>query len=347
MSAIDAALSTIDRVASEGDLAPERPSDLLELDSLTEPVVLPDGKRIYPPRLHGEPIDELACALIDTDSPAESTFLRLIGPPGSGKSQIARAVAYRLWQARGRDGRGPSRRPVLRVRRDHRRPVQRRVPVPPRVRPRRRRRRHRPARRLRVRAGDARGLGGDDRRGQHDPRRRPAQHQLVPRRPPVALPAGDRRDRDRAARVRVPARLQPRPGRAPTDIPDAWHSRFPATLEVTSNWPALAELGAPRPLVTEAMALDRQRIAGEDGLTWTPQFRDIEALTRMIDRVGERAALALFVSNLSEQVQAGKVQDAEAAAVCRMLDQAGYAHLKVSATRRLPSLHGYPRAVTS
>jgi hypothetical protein len=45
-------------------------------------------------------------------------------------------------------------------------------------------------------------------------------------------------------------------------------------------------------------------------------------------------------------VQAGKVQDAEAAAVCRMLDQAGYAHLKVSATRRLPSLHGYPRAVT-
>ena len=25
-----------------------------------------------------------------------------------------------------------------------------------------------------------------------------------------------------------------------TDIPDAWHSRFPATLEVTSNWAALA-----------------------------------------------------------------------------------------------------------
>lgn len=132
-----------------------------------------------------------------------------------------------------------------------------------------------------------------------------------------------------------------------TDIPDAWHSRFPATLEVTSNWPALAQLGAPRPLVSEAMALDRQRIAGEDGLMWTPQFRDVEALARMIDRVGERAALALFVSNLTEQVQAGKVQDAEAAAVCRMLDQAGYAHLKVSATRRLPSLHGYPRAVTS
>ena len=67
MSAIDAALSTIDRVASEGDLAPERPTDLLELESLTAPVVLPDGKRIYPPRLHGEPIDELACSLIDVE----------------------------------------------------------------------------------------------------------------------------------------------------------------------------------------------------------------------------------------------------------------------------------------
>ena len=30
-----------------------------------------------------------------------------------------------------------------------------------------------------------------------------------------------------------------------TDIPDAWHSRFPATLEVTSHWAALAALGAP------------------------------------------------------------------------------------------------------
>jgi hypothetical protein len=132
-----------------------------------------------------------------------------------------------------------------------------------------------------------------------------------------------------------------------TDIPDAWHSRFPATLEVTSNWAALAELGAPHQLVAEAMRLDRQRIAGEDGLCWTPQFRDIEALWRMTERVGERAALAFFASNLHEQVQAGKIQDAEAAAACRMLDQAGYGRLRVSATGGLPNLHGYPRAVTS
>ena len=133
-----------------------------------------------------------------------------------------------------------------------------------------------------------------------------------------------------------------------TDIPDAWHSRFPATLEVTSNWAgarrARRARGAGR---ARRRALDRQRIAGEDGLTWTPQFRDIEALWRMSERVGERAALAFFASNLHEQVQAGKLQDAEAAAACRMLDQAGYAHLKVvRASGGRPNLHGYPRAVT-
>ena len=79
-----------------------------------------------------------------------------------------------------------------------------------------------------------------------------------------------------------------------TDIPDAWHSRFPATLEVSSNWAALAALGAPEALVGEAMRLDRQRIAGEDGLTWTPQFRDIEALWRMIERIGERAGAGVL-----------------------------------------------------
>ena len=68
----------------------------------------------------------------------------------------------------------------------------------------------------------------------------------------------------------------------------------------------------------------------------------------MIDsRVGDRAALAFFASNLHEQVQAGNIQDAEAAAACRMLDQAGYGRLRVSATSGLPNLHGYPRAVTS
>ena len=101
MSAITAALSQIDGVAVEGDLAPD-PAAPLELETAGEPILLPDGKRIYPPCLHGEPIDELALALLDMDEPAQSSFPRLIGLPGAGKSQIARAIAYRLDQPRAR-----------------------------------------------------------------------------------------------------------------------------------------------------------------------------------------------------------------------------------------------------
>jgi hypothetical protein len=295
--------------------------------------------------------NELACALIDTDRPAESTFLRLTGPPGCGKSQIARTIAHRLWRQRGRDVQdrhgvafygfveisgGPSSDEYL-FRHEF-------VPAADDTGT--------------VRLVDSAFVQAmregsvvmidevntirdvallsinsclDGRLSLY----LPATAQTVIAQTVIAQPG-------------FACLLASNPGLVgATDIPDAWHSRFPATLEVTSNWPALATLGAPRQLVAEAMALDLQRIAGEDGLTWTPQFRDIQALDRMIDRVGERAALAFFVSNLVEQLQAGKVQDAEAAAVCRMLDQAGYAHLKVSATRRLPNLHGYPRAVAS
>ena len=101
MSAITAALSQIDGVAAEGDLALDHAAPL-ELETAGAPILLPDGKRIYPPCLRGHPIDELALALLDMHDPARSTFLRLIGPPGAGKSQIARAIAYRLWTSRGR-----------------------------------------------------------------------------------------------------------------------------------------------------------------------------------------------------------------------------------------------------
>ncbi len=346
MSAIDIALNAIDQVAEDGDLTPERPTHLLELDALAGPIVLPDGKRIYPPRLHGQPIDELACALIDTDRPAESTFLRLIGPPGAGKSQIARTIAYRLWHNRGRAVEDRQGAPFYGF--------------------------------VEITGGPS----SDEYLFRHEfvPAADDAGTvRLVDSAFVAAMREGWVVMIDEVNTIRdvallsinscldgrlslyLPATAETviaQPGFAcliaynpglvgASDIPDAWHSRFPATLEVTSNWPALAKLGARRSLVAEAMALDRQRIAGEDGLAWTPQFRDIEALTRMIDRVGERAALALFVSNLVEQLHAGKVQDADAAAVCRMLDQAGYAHLKASATRRLPNLHGYPRAVTT
>ena len=305
MSAITAALSQIDGVAAEGDLVPE-PTAALELATPGEPILLPDGKRIYPPCLHGAPVDELALALLDMDDPAKSTFLRLIGPPGAGKSQIARAIAYRLWTGRGREVARPARRPVLRVRRAAAGPVVGRVLLPLRLRPGRRERRPSRARRLGVRAGDARGVGGDDRRGQHRPRRRAAVDQRHPRRTAQPLPGGDRRDRRRQARVRRPARLQPGARR---------RDRHPRRLALAVPGDARGheQLGgacaarrAGSRSSTEAMRLDRQRIAGEDGLCWTPQFRDIESLWRMSERVGERAALAFFASNLHEQVTGGE-----------------------------------------
>jgi hypothetical protein len=130
-----------------------------------------------------------------------------------------------------------------------------------------------------------------------------------------------------------------------TDLPDAWRSRFPAALEVTSNWAALVKLGAPEPMVAAAQRLDALRLTGEDGLAWTPQFRDIESLHAMMLRVGERAAIGFFCSNLHEQQGAGAILEAEAAAACRMLDEAGYGHLRVGASSKIPNLHRYPRAV--
>jgi MoxR-like ATPase len=334
MSAIAAALSQIDRVAEEGDFAPEPTTPMLELEHAGEPILLPDGKRIYPPCLHGQPIDELAYALLDVNQPAESSFLRLIGPPGAGKSQIARAIAYRLWSGR-----------IRKVAERHGAPFYGFVELQPG-----------PSSDEFFFRYDYVPVGGSG-----------GQVQLVDsafvqlREGWVVMIDEVNTARD-VALLSINATLDGRltlylaaigetvvakPGFAvilaynpglvgATDIPDAWHSRFPATLEVTSNWAALAQLSAPAQLVAEAMRLDRERIAGEDGLCWTPQFRDIEAVWRMSERVGERAALAFFASNLHEQVQAGRIQDAEAAAACRMLDQAGYGRMRVSTSSGLP-----------
>ena len=103
-SAIAAARQQINDVGADGDLDGARAHGEIDLDvdSVADPIELPDGKLIYPPKLHGEPIDRIACALLDMQQPSRSRFLRLIGPPGTGKSQIARAIAYRLWTRRGR-----------------------------------------------------------------------------------------------------------------------------------------------------------------------------------------------------------------------------------------------------
>src|SRR3954452_17400727 len=346
-SAIAAARQQINDVGSDGDLAAAAaPADIhLDSDAVADPIDLPDGKRIYPPRLHGEPIDELACALLDMQHPDRSRFLRLVGPPGTGKSQIARAIAHRLWTRRGRS-----------IETRHGEPFYGFVEM-------------------------SGGPSSDEFTFKYEyvpDAEHPGDVRLIAAAFVEAMQHGWVVMIDEVNTIRDVALLSlnatldgrlslylpaegrtvvARPGFAviiaynpgllgASDIPDAWHSRFPATLEVASHGAALAELGAPTALVREAAALDRQRIAGEDGLTWTPQFRDVESLWRMSERVGERAALAFFASNLHEQVQAGKLQDAEAAAACRMLDQAGFARYRVRPSGGVPNLHGYARAVT-
>ncbi len=349
MGAINSALATIDKVGAEGDMDSEAVGEIsFDLDGVCEPILLPDGKVIYPARLFGEPIHEIAARLIDSQDPARSRFLRLTGPPGTGKTQIARAIAHKLWTDRGhavteRHGNpfygfvemsgGPSSDEFL-FRYEY-------VPV----------------------------MSAD---GHSDVK-------LVDSAFVTAMRNGWTVMLDEANNIREAALLSinsaidgrlalylpasgetviAQPGFAlflaynpgllgSTDIPDAWRSRFPATLEVTSNWAALVKLGTPERLVAAAHRLDGLRLAGEDGLVWTPQFRDIESLTDMAGRVGERAAIGFFVSNLHEQVGAGAIGAAEGAAACRMLDEAGYGRLKVGSGSKIPNLHGYARAVAS
>jgi hypothetical protein len=346
-SAIAVARQQINDVGADGDLdAATTPADIhVDVDAVAEPIELPDGKRIYPPRLHGEPIDELACALLDMQEPSRSRFLRLVGPPGTGKSQIARAIGHRLWTRRGR-----------RIETRHGEPFYGYVEM-------------------------SGGPSSDEFTFKYEyvpDAEHPGDVRLIPAAFVEAMQHGWVVMIDEVNTIRDVALLSlnstldgrlslylpaesrtvvARPGFAvliaynpglvgATDIPDAWHSRFPATVEVTSNWPALVKLGADDRLVKAAMALDAKRFDPDAGLVWTPQFRDIEALCHMIELVGERAAVSLFISNLHEQIEAGKVQPAEGAAVARMLDEAGLGHLKVSAGGPIPNLHGYPRAVT-
>ena len=215
MSAITAALRQLDDVAAEGDLAPD-PRSPPTRSSSSRPATRSCCRTASASTrrtLHGERVDALALALLDMDDPAALELPAPDRPARRGQEpDRPRDRLPAVDRPRPR-GRGPPRRAVLRLRRDAARPELGRVLLPPRMGARRRLRRPGLAGGLGVRAGDARGLGGDDRRGQHRPRRLPALDQRHARRTPGAVPVGDRRDRDRPARVRGHPGLQPGPGR--------------------------------------------------------------------------------------------------------------------------------------
>jgi AAA domain (dynein-related subfamily) len=345
VSAINSALAMIDRIGADGDMDANVTDQVsFDLDAASDPIVLPDGKRIYPPLLFGEPIDEVACKLIDTENPAASRFLRLTGPPGTGKSQVARAIAYRLWQERGREVEERHGQPFYGLTEMQVGPASDEFTF----------------RYDFVPAADDGGkvklvhsalvtamLAGElvmvDEVNCAPERALLSINSVCDGRLSLYLPSTGQTI---VAQPGFGLILAYNPGVLDgTDLPDAWLSRFPAALEVRSNWPALVKLRAPEPLVAAAARLDQLRMAGDDGLVWSPQFRDVESIVEMTRRVGERAAIGFFVSDLHEQVTAGKIQEAEAAAACRMLDEAGYGHLRVGASSKIPNLNGYPRAV--
>jgi AAA domain (dynein-related subfamily) len=342
-TAVKSALAAIDEVAAEGDIAAEA-EPLPTLDAPADKLTLPDGRVLYPPRLFGSPLHEVACELMDLDDPVNSRFLRLIGPPGTGKSQIARAIAHEMWRRRGlevitRHGApfyglielqpGPSSDEFF-FRYDY-------VPDPDDA-----------ARIKLVEAAFVEAMRNgwlvviDEANAARDIALLSINATLDGRLT-LYLPATGETV---LAQPGFGVILTYNPGLVgASDIPNAWYSRFPATIEISSNWPALVALGVDRGLVGAAAKYDEQRKNGE--LAWSPQFREVESLHVMCERVGQRTAVAMFVSSLCEQVETGQLQHEDAVSACRMLDEGGFAVCRLAARSKVPSFEGYPRAVTS
>ena len=124
MSAINAALAQIDGVAAEGDLAPD-PAAPLELETAGDPILLPDGKRIYPPLPARPAVDELALRAARHGRPGALELPAADRPARRGQEpDRPRDRLPPVDRPRPR-GRPTGTAPVLRVRRDAARAVAR------------------------------------------------------------------------------------------------------------------------------------------------------------------------------------------------------------------------------
>ena len=221
-SAIAAARQQINDVGADGDLdgarAARRDRPRRRLDR--RPDRAARRQAIYPPKLHGEPIDR---------SPARCWTCSSRAGRGSCGWSARPARARARSPARSPTGCGRGAAGAIETR--HGEPFYgyaemsggpssdeftfRYEYVPDKRPPRRR-----PADPRRLRGGDGARLGGDDRRGQHDPRRRAAVAQRHARRPPLALPArGGPHRRPPAPGFAVLIAYNPGPRRAPATSP--------------------------------------------------------------------------------------------------------------------------------
>jgi hypothetical protein len=342
---ITTALGQIDKVGREGEMdANAVDAASFDADDVCDPITLPEGQVVYPPLVYGEPLHELAANLMGGEGLTECRFLRMTGAPGVGKSVLWRLIAYTLWKRRGLKVEMRNAVPYYGFREmqlgpeaDEHSVRQEFVPLPDGG----------------VKLVDS-GLIATMREGGLvvlDEINVARESALITANPAFAAGNNFSIYLPSTGEV-VTAHSHFRCGLSynaglvgATDLPEAWYSRFPAAIEVTSNWAALVRIGVPERLVAAAARLDDMRLAGEDAILWSPQFRELVSIHHLAKRVGERMAISLFISDVHERVVGGRIQDAEAAAACRMLDEAGYGKLKVGGTSRLAQLYGYPRAV--